>query len=43
MVLIAFDDRAAAERFYKSAAYRKILPLRRSVSKGSLRILDGVE
>ncbi len=43
IVVIAFDDRAAAERFYRSPEYQKILPLRLAASTGISCIVDGVD
>ncbi len=41
-VVMAFPDRAAAEAFYASEAYREILPLRQRTATGSVLIVDGV-
>ena len=40
-VIIEFPSRDAAEGWYKSAAYQKIIGLRHQSSKGNLVILDG--
>lgn len=42
LIVIEFDDRSSAERWYGSEAYRKILPLRTNNSTGSAIIVDGV-
>jgi uncharacterized protein (DUF1330 family) len=42
LIVIAFPDRASAEAWYRSAAYRAILPLRRAQSEGVVAIFDGV-
>jgi uncharacterized protein (DUF1330 family) len=42
-VVMAFADRASAEAFYMSEAYRQILPIRQGTSTGALVIVDGVE
>ncbi len=41
VVVIEFPDRAAAERFYHSAEYQEILPLRLNVAGGALCIVEG--
>jgi uncharacterized protein (DUF1330 family) len=41
LVVIEFPSRAAAEGWYQSPAYQKLLPLRRSSSAGNLVIVDG--
>jgi len=41
VVLIEFPDMAAARRFYDSADYREILPLRQAASRGRLYIVEG--
>ncbi len=43
IVVIAFDDRATAQRFYHSPAYQEILPLRLAASTGVSCIVEGVE
>ncbi len=40
---IAFADRATAEAFYRSEAYRRILPDRLAGAISSLIIVDGVD
>jgi uncharacterized protein (DUF1330 family) len=42
LVIIAFPDRAAAERFYNSPEYQEILPLRLENSKGTFVIAEGL-
>ena len=41
VVVIEFADRAAAERFYHSAEYQEILPLRLKAASGALCIVEG--
>lgn len=41
LVIIEFPSRAAAEDWYKSEAYRKIISLRLESSAGNLIIVDG--
>jgi len=41
LVIIEFPSRAAAEDWYKSAEYRKIISLRLKSSAGNLIIADG--
>jgi uncharacterized protein (DUF1330 family) len=41
LVIIAFPSRAAAEDWYNSAEYRKIIALRHESSAGNLIIADG--
>lgn len=41
VVLIEFPDKAAVKRFYASAEYQKILPLRLACSTGRVTILEG--
>ena len=43
LVIIGFPDRAAAESWYASPAYREILPLRTENSQGDLFLVDGVD
>jgi len=40
-VIIEFPSRDAAEAWYKSPAYQKLLPLRLKSSDGNLVIVDG--
>lgn len=40
LVIIGFPSRAAAEDWYKSAAYQKIISLRHDSSVGNLVIVD---
>lgn len=40
-VVIEFPSRQAAEAWYKSPAYQKILPLRLKSAEGNLIIVDG--
>jgi uncharacterized protein (DUF1330 family) len=42
LVIIEFPSRAAAEEWYKSAEYRKIISLRLKSSAGNLIIADGL-
>jgi uncharacterized protein (DUF1330 family) len=41
VVLIEFPDKATIKRFYASAEYQKILPLRLACSTGRVTILEG--
>lgn len=41
-VVIEFPSREAAESWYKSAAYQKIIPLRLKSSAGNFVIVDGM-
>lgn len=41
LVIIEFPSRAAAEGWYKSPAYQKLLPLRLKSSTGNFVIVDG--
>lgn len=41
LVIIEFPSRAAAEDWYKSAQYQKIISLRHNSSTGNLIIADG--
>jgi uncharacterized protein (DUF1330 family) len=41
LMMIEFPSRAAAENWYKSAEYRKIIALRLKSSAGNLIIVDG--
>jgi len=43
LVIIEFPSRAAAEDWYKSPDYQKILPMRLKASTGNAVIVDGVE
>ncbi|MEZ5670180.1 MAG: DUF1330 domain-containing protein [Alphaproteobacteria bacterium] len=42
VVVLAFDDMAAARRFYESADYQAIVPLRQAASEGQLILVEGV-
>ena len=42
LVIIEFPTRAAAEAWYASPAYQKILPLRLKSAGGNLVIVDGM-
>lgn len=42
MIVIAFPDRAAAERWYASPAYQAILPWRTANAEGDVILVDGV-
>jgi uncharacterized protein (DUF1330 family) len=42
-VVIEFPSREAAEAWYHSPAYQKLLPLRLKASRGNFIIVDGVE
>jgi len=42
-VIIEFASRQAAEGWYKSPEYQKILPLRLKSAEGNLVIVDGAE
>jgi uncharacterized protein (DUF1330 family) len=42
-VVIEFPSREAAEGWYHSPAYQKLLPLRLRASRGNFIIVDGVE
>jgi uncharacterized protein (DUF1330 family) len=42
LIVIEFPDRASAEQWYRSPAYRDILPLRTENSVGTVFIVDGV-
>ena len=41
LVIIEFPSRQAAESWYRSPEYQKILPLRLKSGKGNLVIVDG--
>jgi uncharacterized protein (DUF1330 family) len=43
LIVIEFPDRARAEGWYGSPAYREILPLRTENSTGTVFIIDGVD
>ncbi len=43
VVVVAFENRAAARRFYDSPEYQEILPLRLAASTGVSCIVDGAE
>ncbi len=42
LVILEFEDKAAAHRFYESEDYQKILPLRLAASDGNAVLVDGV-
>jgi uncharacterized protein (DUF1330 family) len=42
LIVIAFPDRARAEAWYRSPAYREILPLRLRNATGDVFLIDGV-
>lgn len=42
-VVIEFPSREAAEGWYRSPAYQKLLPLRLKASRGNFIIADGAE
>jgi uncharacterized protein (DUF1330 family) len=42
-VVIEFPSREAAEGWYRSPAYQKLLPLRLKASRGNFIIVDGTE
>lgn len=41
MILLEFPDKAAAERFYFSAEYQAIMPLRQNHSTGTVMVVEG--
>src|SRR5215212_5031128 len=43
VIIIEFPDRAHAERWYESAAYQQILPLRAENSAGTILLAGGVD
>jgi uncharacterized protein (DUF1330 family) len=43
LIVIEFPDRASAEQWYSSPAYRELLPLRTENSVGTVFIVDGVD
>ena len=42
LVVVAFDSLEAAKRFYHSADYQEILPLRTAASRGNVIVVEGV-
>jgi uncharacterized protein (DUF1330 family) len=42
LIILEFPSREAAEGWYRSPAYQKILPLRLKSSTGNLVLVDGV-
>ena len=42
LVIVEFDDLAAARRFYHSEDYQKIVPLRTASSEGNVILVEGV-
>jgi uncharacterized protein (DUF1330 family) len=42
LIILEFPSREAAETWYRSPAYQKILPLRLKSSTGNLVLVDGV-
>lgn len=42
LIMLAFPDRKAAEDWYASPDYRRILPLRTGNSDGDVMLIDGV-
>jgi uncharacterized protein (DUF1330 family) len=42
LVIIEFESREAAHRFYDSPEYRKVLPLRQGASEGNVVVVEGV-
>ncbi|MFC6634188.1 DUF1330 domain-containing protein [Microbulbifer taiwanensis] len=42
LIIIEFPDMVGARRWYESAAYQEILPLRRRNSDGDVILIDGV-
>ncbi len=42
VVIIAFDNMADAKRFYDSADYQEILPLRLAAAKGAVVLAEGL-
>ncbi|MEO1091311.1 MAG: DUF1330 domain-containing protein [Pseudomonadota bacterium] len=42
-VVIEFPDRTAAARFYDSAEYQAILPIRVGASRSNLILVEGIE
>jgi len=43
VVVLAWPDRAAAERWYNSPEYQAILPIRLANSTGVMTIVDGCD
>lgn len=43
LIVLEFPDKAAAEGFYHSADYQRILPLRLANAEGTVVIAEGVE
>ncbi len=43
LIVLEFPDKAAAEGFYHSPDYQKILPLRRVNAEGTVVIAEGIE
>ena len=43
LIVIEFPDRAGAEAWYASPAYRAILPLRTGNSTGTVFVIEGVD
>ena len=41
VIVVEFPDKAAAEGFYNSAEYQKILPLRLNTATGSVIVVEG--
>ena len=41
MLLLEFPDRASAELFHTSPAYREIMPLRQDHSIGTVMVVEG--
>ena len=41
VVILAFDDKAAAKRFYNSAEYQQIIGLRHRAATSSMILLEG--
>ncbi len=42
VVILCFEDMAAAHRWYHSPEYQAIIPLRQAASTGSLTLVQGV-
>ena len=42
LVIIEFDDVAAARRWYESEDYAPLIALRQSASEGSVAVVEGV-
>jgi uncharacterized protein (DUF1330 family) len=43
LIVIEFPDRSRAERWYASAEYQEILPLRTENSESTVFLIDGVD